>query len=97
MKYRHYPKRHGREIHNAPEWLFDRHAHQTLSSGKAAEYLGMPRDSLIRRTDEMGLTVLWTSERWRYYLISELEEVIKRRERLLTTKEVARMAKKNSP
>lgn len=76
-----YPREFRKEIWNAPRWMMKRGV--SLSSGKAAEFLGMDRSTLVIHADALGLTVIRRpADRHIFFLISELEELRERLHRL---------------
>ena len=69
-----YPIHHENDEWHAPDVFFVPGV--SLSSGKAAAFLGVSRHTLIRYADELELTVLRRSyTAYRYFLVSELKQL----------------------
>ena len=71
-----YLKTHKNDLWNPPAWAL--HPNVSLSIGKAAKRLGVSIRTLNRHADEWGFTVLRRFDDRRYFLISELDDYIKR-------------------
>lgn len=71
-----YPTEFRKEVWNAPDWVMKKGV--SMSSGKAAKFLGMTRSTLIKHADDYGLTVIRRqSDRSIFFLVSELERLEK--------------------
>lgn len=69
-----YPIHHENDKWGAPDVFFVPGV--SLSSGRAAAFLGVSRHTLIRYADELGLTVLRKPYTFhRYFLVSELKHL----------------------
>ena len=76
-----YPREFRKEIWNAPRWIMKQDV--SLSSGKAAEFLGMDRTSLVIHADALGLTVIRRpADRRIFFLKSEISDLKERIESL---------------
>lgn len=82
--------RHERDIWNPPGWVYAPTV--TMSTGKAAAFLGVAHCTLVRHTDEWGFTTYRNSAFYRYYLISELK-AFKRELGELTVADIRRAIK----
>ena len=82
--------RHERDIWNPPKWVYAPTV--TMTTGKAAAFLGIGHSTLIMHTDKWGFTTYRNSAFYRYYLISELE-AFKRQSGELTATDISRATK----
>lgn len=71
----HYPQYHKNEVWDAPDWIFS--SLYTMTPKEAAMELGVSRPTLVKYTDELGLTVYRNWNRWRYYSRQEIMELKK--------------------
>ena len=69
----HYPQYHKNEVWDPPDWVFS--SVYTMTPKEAARELGISRPTLVRYTDELGLTVYRNWNRWRYYSRQEIMEL----------------------
>lgn len=82
--------RHERDIWNPPAWVYAPTV--TMTTGKAAAFLGIAPTTLVKYTDLWGFTTYRNSAFYRYYLISELE-AFRRESGELTATDISRAIK----
>jgi hypothetical protein len=69
-----YVKVHKGDVWNPPDWALEPAVSVKLTA--AATLLGCCKRTLLYKTDQWGLTVLRGSQKARFFLLSEIEELI---------------------
>ena len=82
---------HLRDVWNAPGWVFAPGI--TYTAKQAARFLGIHAVTLIRHTDNFGLTVYRGSMKDRHYLVSEVI-ALKKAMRSVTKEQIERVSGK---
>ena len=86
-----YPKQFANEIWDPPKWVYAKGV--SLSSGKAAKFLGLHRYTLVQNADSYGLTVIRRGTDKRiFFLVTELNQ-LKEALQNVTRRDVIRAAK----
>lgn len=70
-----YPEYHQNEVWDVPQWVFS--SVYTMTPKEAARELGVSRPTLIKYSDELGLTVYRNWNRWRFYSRHEIMQLKK--------------------
>ena len=79
-----YPAHHKHEVWNVPDTYYHKSLGLLLGGRQAAKFLGCCKELLYRDADNLDLTILRRNRLHggRYFLVSELEALIREREKL---------------
>ena len=79
-----YPEHHKNDVWNVPDRYYHKSLGLLLGGRQAAKFLGCCKEILYRDADDLDLTVLRRNllHGGRYFLVSELEALIRERQKL---------------